>query len=63
MITLYLALRISVVILTLLCAVKDLLRKENKQYIALSDWVVNEKGQLEDTTEQQPGSHPIKIRH
>lgn len=49
--------------MTLLCVVKDLLKKENKQYIALSDWVVNEKGQLVDTAEQQPGSHPIKIRH
>ena len=38
-------------------------RLSSKNDIELSDWVVNQKGELEDLAETEARNHPIKIRH
>lgn len=63
MITAYLTLKISALLLTLLLPIAGPAKKAKRPYIALSDWGINEKGLLVDLTELQPGHHPIKLKH
>jgi len=63
MITIYWALKVSAVLISLILPFEDPRKKKNRGYIALSDWVINEKGELETYTEIEHNSHPIKIRH
>lgn len=62
MTTIYLVLKISTLLVTLVLPLRTTRRKETKNHIELSDWVVTEKGILENTAEEY-GNHPIKIKH
>ena len=63
MITTYLALKVGAVLITALLPLGRPGKKVSKGYIALSDWAVNAKGELENISENEPNSHPIKTRY
>lgn len=58
----YLALKISAVIVTLILPLRRP-RLSSKSDIELSDWAINTKGELENLTEIEARNHPIKIKH
>jgi hypothetical protein len=62
MTTIYLALKVSALLLTIILPFRRPRRKEYRNHIELSDLGVNEKGFLERLA-QREGSHPIKIKH
>jgi hypothetical protein len=62
MTTIYLALKVSALIMTLILPMRRR-RLSSKNDIELSDWVVNKKGELEDLTETEARNHPIRIKH
>ena len=62
MTTIYLALKVSALLLTMILPLHRSRRKEYRNNIELSDIGVNEKGLLERLT-QKEGNHPIKIKH
>ncbi len=62
MTTIYLALKVSALLLTMILPLRRSRRKEYRNHIELSDIGVNEKGLLERLTKRD-GSHPIKIKH
>jgi hypothetical protein len=62
MATIYLALRISALLITLILPLARPRVKENKNHIRISDWAVNEKGVLINTAEKE-GQHTINIKH
>ena len=61
MTTIYLVLKLSALLMTLILPLRRP-RLSSKNDIELSDWVVNQKGELEDLAEEIR-NHPIKIRH
>jgi hypothetical protein len=63
MATIYLMLKVSALLVTLVLPLRKGRVRVNKNHIELSDWVVNEKGLLENMAEKHSGNHPIKIRH
>ena len=62
MTTIYLALKVSALFLTLILPLRRSRRKEYRNHIELSDLGVNERGLLERLV-QKEGNHPIKIKH
>jgi len=62
MITAYLALKIGVLLMTLVLPLGRR-RPGSKHNIELSDWVVNQKGELVDLSETEARNHPIRIKH
>jgi hypothetical protein len=48
---------------TLLLPLRKNRRRGDHDNIELSDWVVTEKGQLENLAEIEARNHPIKIKH
>jgi hypothetical protein len=62
MTTIYLALKVSALLLTMILPLRRQRRKEYRNHIELSDIGVNEKGVLERLA-QKEGDHPIKIKH
>ena len=63
MTTIYLALKLSALMVTLLLPLRRTRSHGNKNNMELSDWVVTENGQLEDLAETEGRNHPIKIKH
>jgi hypothetical protein len=63
MTTIYLVLKVSALLMTLVLPLRRTRARVNKDHIELSDWAVNEKGLLENIGEQYHGNHPIKIKH
>lgn len=63
MTTIYLALKASALLVTLLLPLRRTRVRSSKNNIELSDWVVTDKGQLVDISESETRSHPIKIKH
>jgi len=61
MITMYLALKIGALLMTLILPMGR--RPGGKNDIELSDWVVNQKGELVDLSETEARNHPIRIKH
>jgi len=62
MTTIYLALKVSTLLLSIILPFRRPRRKEYRNHIELSDLGVNEKGLLEKL-DQKEGNHPIKIKH
>lgn len=59
----YLALKLSALLITLLLPLRRPRVRSSKNNVELSDWVVNNKGQLVDLAEGETRNHPIKIKH
>jgi hypothetical protein len=49
--------------MTLLLPLRRTRLRGDNDDIELSDWVVTEKGQLENLAETEARNHPIKIKH
>lgn len=62
MTTIYVALKLSALLITLIFPLGRPRVKENANHLEMSDLAVNEKGLLIDTA-KKAGSHPIKIKH
>lgn len=62
MTTMLLALKVIAVFVAALLPLRRQ-RRETKSHVEIGDWIVNEKGRLEDTAGQHVAGHPIKIRH
>ncbi|HVV53760.1 MAG TPA: hypothetical protein VHC47_00460 [Mucilaginibacter sp.] len=63
MATVYLTLKVTALFVTVLIPFMGKTRRYHKgTTMELSDWVVNEKGILEDLSMTEPNNHPIKIR-
>ncbi|HWD89353.1 MAG TPA: hypothetical protein VG367_14580 [Mucilaginibacter sp.] len=62
MITIYLALKVSALLLTLILPLRRP-RLSSKNDIELSDWAINAKGEIENLAETEARNHPIKIKH
>ena len=63
MTTIFLALKISALLVTLILPLRRPTSHGDKNDAELSDWVVTEKGQLENLAETAARNHPIKIKH
>jgi hypothetical protein len=63
MAAIYTAFKVSALLITLIFPLWRQRRKENMDHTELSDWAVNEKGQLENIVEKEAKNHPIKIKH
>ncbi|MGZ3752342.1 MAG: hypothetical protein ACXVIY_10760 [Mucilaginibacter sp.] len=63
MTTIYLALKLSALMITLLLPLRKTRLNGNRNNTELSDWVVTDKGELVNLTEAQMRNHPIKIKH
>jgi len=62
MTTIYLGLKVSILLLTMILPLRRPRRKEYRNHIELSDLGVNEKGLLE-RLDQSEGNPSIKIKH
>jgi hypothetical protein len=62
MTTIYLALKITALLFTMIFPFRISRRKAYRNHIELSDLGVNEKGLLVRLNEKE-GNHPIKIKH
>jgi hypothetical protein len=62
MTTVYLALKIGALLVTMILPLRRQ-RLSSTNDIELSDWVVNQKGELVDLSETEPRNHPIRIKH
>ncbi|HTE02251.1 MAG TPA: hypothetical protein VK668_23340 [Mucilaginibacter sp.] len=60
MVTIYIALKIGALLLAMLLPVVGPRKRKSGKLIELSDWAVNEKGELIDLTNIEPDHHPIK---
>jgi hypothetical protein len=63
MTTIFLALKISALLVTLILPLRRPRLRGDKNNMELSDWAVTEKGQLENLAETRDRNHPIKIKH
>jgi hypothetical protein len=63
MTTIYLALKVSALLVTLLLPLRRSRVRSSKNNIELSDWVVTDKGELVNLAEGEIRNHPIKIKH
>lgn len=63
MTTIYLALKISALLATLILPLRRPRLRGNKNNIELSDWAITDKGELENLAETDARNHPIKIKH
>jgi hypothetical protein len=62
MTTIYLVLKLSALMVTLILPLRKA-RLSGHKNNELSDWVVNDKGRLENLAETDARTHPIKIKH
>jgi hypothetical protein len=60
MATIYIALKVGALLLAMLLPLGGSGKRKNGKLIELSDWAVNEKGELIDLTNIEPDHHPIK---
>jgi hypothetical protein len=63
MTTIYLALKLSALIITFLLPLRRTRLRGDKNNTELSDWVVTDKGELVNLAEDETRNHPIKIKH
>jgi len=63
MTTIYLALKLSALMITLLLPLRKTRLRGDRNNIELSDWVVTDKGELVNLAEGEIRNHPIKIKH
>ncbi|MBS1530571.1 MAG: hypothetical protein JSU01_09705 [Bacteroidetes bacterium] len=62
MTTIYLALKVSALLLTLTLPFRRP-RRSSKSNRELGDWAINAKGEIENLAETEARTHPIKIKH
>ncbi len=62
MTTIYLALKVSALLMTLILPFRRQRRKEYRNHTEISNLAVNEKGFLVKLSEEE-GNHPIKIKN
>lgn len=60
MATIYLTLKLSAGLLLLLLPLGDLFKNKNGSSTEISDWAINEQGELINLAKDEPDHHPIK---